>query len=572
MPPTSLFRLRSVRIGIVLALGASAGCGGGGPRAADVERALANGDLAEAWRRSTAVVVADSMNVDGWIARARVALWTERTVDGLEATDRATRLAPARAEAWLLRAYLEQKRFRNVAAVAAADSARRLAPEDLRCVRAAGELRLGGGMVGTADYEGAEAAFRAALALVRDDARSTFGLGRTLVLAGRRAEGVPLLERAIALRPALSGPWYDRGVARMRDREFEGAAADFAEATRRDPFDASAWFNRARVLDRLGEKAEAERCRLRSDDARARTGPLPSIAVSWHSAGALGNGLQLAHALLEAGREAEALRLAHTLAEEQPGVPPALLEWSEAALANDRPAEAFDAAERAVEMAPRNARGWIARLRAAREDPDGADAMRVAGLAWPGAPTPELEVERAVLLLEQGRWEEAVVPLQAAAAAAPNDARVVAALGHQAMLAGRLAEADGRLSAAIQADPRAEWIVLRARVRRDSGRLALARDDLRWATERDPERSEAWERLAAVQREMGSEEEARACDVKREEIRRREQAIAEARARRDASPLDPSAAEHLAASLLESGRPHDAAQVWESVDAFGRLP
>ncbi len=572
MPRSSSFLRFPVSLAGVLLTAALAGCGSPGPDASDVLGALADGDDARAWSLSGSVVAADSVDVDGWIARARVGLRTERTVAGLEAADRAIALDPQHAEAWLLKAYLEQKRFRNVAAVAAADSARRLAPDDPRCVRATGELRLGGGMVGTADYDGAEAAFRAALELDREDPRATFGLARTRVLAGRREEARPLVERAMGLRPAWPGPWYDRGVIRMRDRDLEGAAADFGEAVRRDPFDASAWFNRARVLPRLDRSGEAEAARREAERARSRTGPLQSLGVSWHSSAAAGNGLQLARALREAGRIAEALRLSRTLATDHEGVPPAHLEHAEAALADDRPEEALMAAERALERAPRNPRGWRARLRAAQELGDDPRAHAAADASWSGSPEAELEWERAVLLLRLGRAAEAEAPLRRAAEAWPQDVAVVAALGRLAAAMGRPSEAEARLSAAVQVDPRPEWLLERAKVLRAMDRLSAAKDDLHWAVEREPLNAEAWAMLAEVQRALGSEEEAARCEEQRDEALRRRQAVREARARADASPLDVAAAERLAEALLAADRPHAAAQVWEAVDTFGREP
>lgn len=558
--------------GAVLALVlVGAGCGGDSPPR-DAAAAAAIGDWERAWELSTAEVSGDAVSPLSWETRARVALATLRTNVGVEAIGHALEIEPT-ADRYLIRAYLDQARFRNVAAVAAADTARDLAPRNGRAERAAGELRLGGGMVGTADYEGAEAHFRAALQLDPDDVRSRFGLGKTLVLAGRHEEGVEWLDGALELRPLWGDAYYLRGVARMRSRDFEGAASDFRCAGELEPDHSAAWFNLGRVLERLGRESEAERARQHASVVRGVFERLRSAAVAWHSSGDPGSGLSLVARLREAGRWEESWLLARTLTQDHAQVPAVWLERAETALLFPDAAAALAAAERAIERAPGNPRATLALARAAAAAGDPGAALESARAARQISPD---DVEPALLLaglwLDQGNAGEAMTALEAIAPRAARDARLVALRARAVLALGQPAEAEALIGRALAAQSRAEWLEIRAAARHAGGRSGAARDDLRVALELEPRRVETWAALAEVQEAIGAGKKAQEC---REEIARIERQDAEIRALRATwrqSPGNVAAAAALADALTATGASMHAAQVWELTDGFGRKP
>lgn len=548
-------------------------CGRGDAPTDPVSDALAGGRFAEAWSRSAAAVANTPDSAAAWTGRARVALATHRTVEGVEASDRALELDPSSADAWLIRAYLDQARFRNVAAVIAADSARARAPDRIECVRAAGEMRLGGGMVGTADYDGAAEAFEAALALDASDLRVRFGLGKVLVLAGRRDEGRSWLKGVLDERPQWGEAHYLVGVAAMRERDWDGAASHFERAVECTPFDASAWFNRARCLDRLGRSREANAARGRVNDARERTERVRSRAVAWNSSANLGAGLPFAAALRDLGRAEEARRLARALTEDHPEVPAGWLELAEAALEADRRDEAMEAAGSALAIAPRNPRARLDASRAAQRAGDPESALAHARHGREISPEdPELTLLVASLLLETDVPRESLAVVDELLATGRADARGTALRGRALGALGRLDEAEGHLTAVLQSALRPEWLEYRARVRRESGRIGWAKDDLRLALEIDPHRRSAWEQLEGILREEHNLDEAEECRTQVNDIEASEKAMAAARSAWDAAPRSVEAARRFADALNAQGRTSEAAVVWDLTDAFGRRP
>jgi tetratricopeptide (TPR) repeat protein len=60
-------------------------------------------------------------------------------------------------------------------------------------------------------------------------------VGRAYLQLGRYAEAEAELDRAIDAGPPRARVFYDRGLARLRRGDRDGATADFREALRRDP-------------------------------------------------------------------------------------------------------------------------------------------------------------------------------------------------------------------------------------------------------------------------------------------------------------------------------------------------
>ena len=81
--------------------------------------------------------------------------------------------------------------------------------------------------------------------------------GRSKVIEGQFAEGLPDLTLAIGLHPRLVASHYFRGVAFFETGQFASALADFDQMTRMMPNHRRAQLGRAKSLEALGYQAEA---------------------------------------------------------------------------------------------------------------------------------------------------------------------------------------------------------------------------------------------------------------------------------------------------------------------------
>ena len=90
----------------------------------------------------------------------------------------------------------------------------------------------------------------------RDDQLSYFNLATALIDAGREADAVAPLERAIALQPDFAAAHLNLGRAFLAQHRLDDAAQSFAQAAKDDPEMAMARFDLAVV--RLAQKRDAE--------------------------------------------------------------------------------------------------------------------------------------------------------------------------------------------------------------------------------------------------------------------------------------------------------------------------
>jgi tetratricopeptide (TPR) repeat protein len=557
-----------MRRGLALAAAAAALAGCAEPPAAKVDRALAEGRRQEAFRIASELVQAaearGKTDPEPWILLARTALLTRRTSLGVEAAARAVELAPGDARAHHVKAQLDQKRRRNIAAVEAAREATRLDPDEPRYQATLGEFLLGGGMVGTADYAGAEAAFRAALALDPRSARASAGLGKTLVLAGRDEEGAKELERALAANPFHGDAVYHRGLARLRQRDFAGAAEDFRRATILPPQPAHAFFNLARALQLTGATAEAEEMRRRYQTLHPLQNDIESLETSFHShSDNLMVAYELVAALAEARRFDEAKFILESACEDGATLPRPHFALAEVALADGDAARAVAAAERAVE---RTSGGAAAHRLAAEAYALGGDdeaALRHARAAAAREPAnPEVALLLGGLLVRAGSFAEAARILEDVRRAAPQDPRVVAALGRALTGAGRPQDGEALLSAALRARPRnQEWLTARAQARAAMGKNGWAEDDLREAVAVASSAAAPYDALSRLLRESGREDEAAELAKKAGEAERLEREEREARREFHSKPGDAGAAHRFAEVLRRLGRSAEADHV-----------
>lgn len=443
-----------------------AGCGELGPGSgAPGDDPWRPGAEHETWAAAVSRLAADSTNADAWFDFARAGLRTGRTDRGVHALATADSLrggADWRSE--VLRAEMLQRQARNVAAIEAATRATELAPAEPLAWRALGFVSLGGGVVGTADYEGAEAALRKALEATPDDRRARLALAEALVLGGRHEVAAPELANLLAADEPSARAYYLRALARMRAREMDGAVADFRAAVARDPGLHAAWFNLGRLLPRLGDPDAAKVALARGQAARAHAEQVSNFELPWYETGAWGAGLQLTAQLRRGGQYEESLHLAETLRQVAPEIPPSHLEYAESALAAGRTEAALAAAEFAAQRWPENNR---------------AQAVLVECLVAAG------HGDRALAL-------------------APNDPRALLA-------AGRAVDAErgfGRMLRNVEPARRGPLRIQRARARIASGAWGRAQDDLRAVLESDDTNVEAWEVLAEALAAGGRDDDA----------------------------------------------------------------
>jgi tetratricopeptide (TPR) repeat protein len=546
---------------------AAALCGCAQSPSVKVERALAEGRRQDAFRLASELVDAAETrgatdDAEPWILLARTALLTRRTSPGVEAAARAVQLAPGDARAHHAKSELDQRRRRNLAAVEAAREAARLSPDTARYQVALGRVLLGGGMVGTADYAGAEAAFRAALALEPENSSARAGLGKTLVLAGRDEEGVKELDLALKANPFLGDAVYHRGLARLRGRDFAGAVEDFRRAMILPPQPAHAFFNLARALQLTGEEAEAEDMRRRYQALHPLQMDIESLETGFHShSDNLEAAFELTAALAQARRFDEAKLILESVCEDGTTLPRPHLALAEVALADGDAERAIAAAERAVQ---RTSGGAAAHRLAAEAHSLAGDVetalehARAAAEREPANPETTLLLGR--LLIQAARFEEAAKTLEEARRAAPQDVRVVALLGRALTGAGRPEEGEALLSTALRARPRnQEWLTARAEARVALGKSGWAQDDLREAIAVASTAAAPYDALSRLLRDAGGrQEEAAELAGKAEEMQRLERQERDARREFHAKPGDAGAARRFADVLRLLGRSAEA--------------
>jgi Flp pilus assembly protein TadD len=165
--------------------------------------------------------------------------------------------------------------------------------------------------------------------------------GAELLRAGREAEAMGWLKKAVAIDPDLAGAWVNLGVARRRTGDTAGAEEAYRAALEADPATAAAYHNLAALL------------RMRSQDTEAQE--LLSLAAKVDKRNpfsylALGD-LSLSH-----GRAEEARRFYRQALRLDRDEPEVLAALGEAALAMGKTSEARKWLKKAVHLAEANPR------------------------------------------------------------------------------------------------------------------------------------------------------------------------------------------------------------------------
>jgi serine/threonine protein kinase/Tfp pilus assembly protein PilF len=107
------------------------------------------------------------------------------------------------------------------------------------------------------DRKGAEEARNKALAQAPASARDHYLLATTYASAGRHAEAVAELDRALKKNPRHYWSWFQRGCCYQEQKEYALAVGDFSACVVLWPEFAWGHFNRGRVLHQIGKNEEA---------------------------------------------------------------------------------------------------------------------------------------------------------------------------------------------------------------------------------------------------------------------------------------------------------------------------
>jgi tetratricopeptide (TPR) repeat protein len=519
---------------------------------------------------------APSADVLALHARACVATW--RTAEALASAERAVAEAPESAEAHLALARVHEARRRHLAAIREAREAIALAPSDARAHMALGEFLSGGGLVGTADPEGAADAFREALRLDAQSIRARWGLAKALVALGRSAEAALEVDAVLERAPGYAGAYLLRGTIRMRARDLAAAEEDFRASVTLDASNPTAHFNLARVLQLARRTEEADAFRESYGHARTRAARIEPAEISFREdSGNVRVGLLLAQLCLESRRAEKAWRVSLAVCSSAPPglLPRAHLFRAEAALAAGRIEDGLASAILACDLLPGDAHPRVLASRLAEFSGDTEAALKYAREA---VAADQSSAEAALLLGDALLAGEdpagALSAYRQAGRLVPGDPRVMAGEGRALAQLGRHSEAEQHLSAALRIRPRNfRWRVHRGEVRLDAGNLRWAEDDLRKAAESLPGFAPAHRALERVLREGGEAAAADSAARRASELEHRVGKIEEGRAAFLKSPGDEAAAQTLATLMEESGRPAEALRVLsQSLEAGGRMP
>ncbi|NNE43952.1 MAG: tetratricopeptide repeat protein, partial [Gemmatimonadetes bacterium] len=267
---------------------------------------------------------------------ANASFRTARVSAAAVSAGRACELLPSDPRPLALKAMADRRRSLVLQARESAAAAADLAPDGpagspYKVVL--GETLLAQGRQGTPDHGAARDAFRAALETADPAgpvvAQARFGLARALVHGDEHEEAEPLLDRMIESDGMDFGDVrYLRGLTRLRARDFAGAADDFEWAARLGAPDPGVHFNRARALQRLGDRAGAEDERARYEAAREREEYVSGLLLSYClESGDVAVATELGRVLIELRRYEDALDVLESLCFDQPKSPRPHVLW-----------------------------------------------------------------------------------------------------------------------------------------------------------------------------------------------------------------------------------------------------
>ena len=239
----------------------------------------------------------------------------------------------------------------------------------------------------------------------------------------------------------------------LEKRDYRGAELAFREILKTDPSNARAHGNLALAL------LEQKKTREAIDEARLAAAFGPDQPEARYIYG---------WALLEGGRPEEAARELEKAVAARPNAAPALSALADAYAATKDP-RAPAAREKLILLEPGNAGHRAALAELYWRDEKSADGNRIAEEAIAAIPAnADLQTRYGRALVQQGRFLDGVKHLEAARALGASSEAFLLLLASAQREGGRIAEAEGVLSAAAREYPASPA------VRADYGRLLLA--------------------------------------------------------------------------------------------------
>lgn len=344
-------------------------------------------------------------------------------------------------------------------------------------------------IVGT-DLEGAEKAFRRAMALYPDYAPAHMRLGKVLVAADRGAEAAKELERALELAPHLEPAQVALAQLRLAEGDLEGAESLLEAVLERSPKHGQALATLGQIYGRQGRRDEAREIAERARDPASYnlySDPLMSEVVAegissvliWeraksfleagnHRQAVLGLSqvvellpenaeahLQLAVAYGGLGELGLARRHLERTVELDPDRVDARIRLASFHLEQQEPAAALPHLERARELAPdRTDVAWLlGRARLLSGDPGGAlGPFESAASAGGEAPVWAYN-EWGSALAQTGRLDEALERFRLTLELEPDNAQALFYAGLALEGLGRLDEATQNYCRSLEAQP-----------------------------------------------------------------------------------------------------------------------
>ncbi len=194
--------------------------------------ALARGDVDAAMQNTTLSIFADNENPLAYILRAECWIKKQDYTSALRDLDQALRLEPdnTKALSWRIRVNVMQNP--NADVTPQIDRLLAKAPDDYRANDLAADY-----FEGIQQYDRALIHATKCAQAVPNSALDQGRVGRLLMTMGRFRDSIPYSSRAIQLAGEETQFWFQRGAAYHEIEQYELAAIDIREASRRSPDD-----------------------------------------------------------------------------------------------------------------------------------------------------------------------------------------------------------------------------------------------------------------------------------------------------------------------------------------------
>jgi tetratricopeptide (TPR) repeat protein len=289
------------------------------------------------------------------------------------------------------------------------------------------------------------------------------GLARSLARLRRVDEARSAYLRALALDPADPEARVGLGDLAVASGRADEALDHYRAAVEADPADVEARLRWVEALADAGRPAQALDVLASVEDAD----DLDEVAVT----------ALTARALADLGRRRAGLALLRALVRRRPATGDGWRSLGDFLLVRGRPRAAVTVLRRAVRVEPDSPEGPRLLARALARARRGKEAVAVlARAAWRDPRCEDLHVDVAAALVARGRREGAERAILRGISHLPDSATLWAAAAELSFDAGRLAEARGRLRAALRRDrrhPQALSVLVRLLVARKEWRRAV---------------------------------------------------------------------------------------------------